>query len=275
MRYIWFACICLTLAIGGLFCNNPKYTYEPSWYKGHLRTMQKHLATISQGLKSYYAKNNRYPDNNEGLTVLDNIRKNPELPDEYEYERRGRDIKVFEAGILSPWLTPFVYENRRGFPPELFQGSPATDDSGQHYSVRVDEGIYVYSLGTRMTYVEYKWLLVKMWAVRIGILLILVMFIMLFRKAKKPDKQVLIKRILKTFGGVILILISLLVGPAAMVTCYLMSSFSLHRRPEMIKKYNALLEEYHQRGVINDATYQKTKTALEKVDKLIEDEKIR
>jgi len=34
-------------------------------------------------------------------------------------------------------------------------------------------------------------------------------------------------------------------------------------------------EKYHQRGVINDATYQKTKTALEKVDKLIEDEKIR
>jgi len=40
-----------------------------------------------------------------------------------------------------------------------------------------------------------------------------------------------------------------------------------------VKNFQA--EKYHQRGVITDATYQKTKTAMEKVDKLIEDEKIR
>jgi hypothetical protein len=54
-----------------------------------------------------------------------------------------------------------------------------------------------------------------------------------------------------------------------------MTSFGLHSRPRMIKEYNALLEKYHQRGVINQQTYQKIKTALDDVNKLIEDNKIK
>ena len=57
-------------------------------------------------------------------------------------------------------------------------------------------------------------------------------------------------------------------------TCYTGDFFSLYERPDMIGQYSALLEKYHQRGVINDATYQKTKTSIDNLNKLIEARKL-
>ena len=295
MRYIWFVCICLTLAIGGQFtCGKPKYFYETRWYEIHLDTIKEHLDTVSKELKGYYAKNSRYPDNNEGLAVLTDFRKrlaerdeclpppigiakDDSLRHQVAATLRGRDRELFafDEGVLSPWFVPFVYENRRGLKRELFTDSPATEDSGQNYSIKVDDGIYVYSVGARIFYKEYKHLLIEMWTAYIVVLIILLVFIFLFIKAKRFTKQSLLKRAIKMVAGAILILIALLIGQEMMVRCYAPSYFGTHRRPEMMAEYNALLDKYHQRGVINDVTYQKIKTALEKVDKLIEENKIK
>jgi hypothetical protein len=286
MRHTWFACICLTLAFGGMFCSQPKYQYEPGWYNGHLKTMREHLETISQQLKVYHSRNGKYPDNNEGLAALTEFRTKlsenrydlPEpmgkLPKEYNEKIRSgsRDMAAYGEGILSPWLEPFIYENRTGLDAKLFADSPATLDTGRNYSAKVDEGVYIYSAGTMLFYREYKWLLIEMWSVRIIFCLLLILFIVLFArtKPKTTGKPPVWQQVIKGVGGTILILASLFVSQATMVTCYIMNSFGLYRRPEMMAEYNKLLEKYYQKGVINQATYDKVKKAMDEVNKVVE-----
>lgn len=291
MRHIWFACTCLLLAFGGMFCSQPKYSYEPGWYNGHFRTMREHLQTITQELKVYLSRNGKYPDNNEGLAALTEFRAKlagdrydlPEpmgkLPKEYNERRSGssREMVAYGAGILSPWFEPFIYENRTGLDEKLFADSPATLDTGRNYSVKVDEGIYIYSAGTMLFYQKYKWLMIEMWSVQIIFFSLLILFIVLFAKSKGPDNKSLsktpikgAKAAVKAAGGILLILLSLGVSQINVVTCYVMGSFGLYRRPEMIAEYNKLLEKYYQKGVINQATYDKVKKAMEEVDKVVE-----
>jgi hypothetical protein len=308
MRYIWFICICLTLVVGGFtsayIVSNPKYEHTPRWYRGHFRTIKEHLQTISTHLKTYYAQNNRYPDNNEGLSALKSFKeeligKQPNLPppmgisedksqDSYKFDRFYDNWKMvsFEGGILSPWFEPFVYENRRGLSDSLFTDSPANPDKEQYYSIKVDDGIYIYSVGAMLYAQEYKTLLaeIKMMngisiAIVILEIVLVIVFIRLFIKARKPAKepQKWWVRGLKTAGRTLLVLLSVVIGPVSIphITCYVMTSFGLYRRPEMITQYNALLDKYRQRGVINDQTYQKIKQGLAEVDNLIEEKKIR
>jgi len=303
MRYIWFVCICLTIGISGFWYNtlrnDPKYIYEPPWYRGHLRDISEHYQTIAKHLKTYHDKQGRYPDNNEGLTILTDLRK--ELVDKqtslpspmgtYEdkfnwgyYIPKYAEMVSFDGGILSPWFEPFIYENRNGLDETLFTDSPVNYDKERSYCIEVDKGIYVYSMGAVMYYQKYCLLLkekqrneiLQVVILIVGPILTLI-FIWLFIRAKKVvNKPRPLWRTLKWVGSVILVLISL--GSWSMVTittCYVMTSFGLHSRPRMIKEYNALLEKYHQRGVINQQTYQKIKTALDDVNKLIEDNKIK
>jgi hypothetical protein len=53
---------------------------------------------------------------------------------------------ITEAGILDPWGVPYVYENRAGLTAGL-EFSPADDRFNGNYAVKVDDGVYVYSVG--------------------------------------------------------------------------------------------------------------------------------
>jgi hypothetical protein len=301
MRYIWFICICLTLAIGGFYCNslrdNPKYIYEPGYYKGHLNTIKKHLQTISAHLQKYNLQNGRYPDNNEGLTVLEDLKKEligkqkrllpPMGSDDSGAEYYHRDVgemASFEGGILSPWFEPFMYENRRNLPANMFVDSPANQDEEQNYSIKVDESIYVYSMKAALYSQEYSLLMkeverarLSQKIIKIAMIILIIIFVYLFIRAKRSvAKQVWWVKTLKICGSGLVFLTSLIIGGIeTRVTCYIMDIFDLGRHPEMISQYTALLDKYRQRGVITDATYQKIKQSLGEVDKLIEDGKIR
>jgi len=312
MRYIWFICICLTIAVGGFLClsliNNPKYKYEPPSYRGDFEHINGQLSGISKHLQSYYTQNKRYPDNNEGLMALKDLRERllkvqnhlpppigsltptdiKEIQDiGFDFIRNKFEMAAFDGGILSSWLEPFIYENRRGLPEDLFTDSPVNQDKGQYYSLKVDDGIYVYSVGAMIKYKSYAELLseIKMMkilslAIAIISIILIIVFIRLFIKAKRPAKEPPKPwvSILRIISGTILALASIfiaLIPWSVTITCYAMSSFGLHSRPRMIKEYNTLLDKYHQRGVINQQTYQKIKTALDDVNKLIEDNKIK
>ena len=329
MRYIWFVCICMSVLLVTFFINfivninsfrwpdesifssitsDLAYHYTdidfPTKEKDILNYIQGDLLDIARHLKAYRAKNNRYPTNDEGLTVLSELKTR--LIEEYSYlpvpmgkRPKGKGsvyygslggMCSFEGGILSSWFEPFIYENRNGLPENLFSDSPVNNDRWEFYSIRVDDGIYVYSLSAIAYYHDYVNALAKrsrtrliVWCLLAIAFALLNIFIYLFIRLKKPSNSQPAKlgfKLIKTIGGIIIILGAVLIGLKKPYTynyketamCYdPVPNFDLDlsRRPEIISQYNDLLDKYNQRGVINQVTYQKIKKALDDVNKII------
>jgi len=320
MRYIWFVCICVSVLLVTFFINfivninsfrwsaehifssvisdlAYHYTDFPTKEKDILNYVQGDLLDIAKHLKAYRAKNNRYPTNDEGLTVLSELKA--QLIEEYEYlpvpmgkRPKGKGSAYygslggmcsFEGGILSLWFEPFIYENRNGLPGNLFNDSPVNNDKEGLYSIRVDKGVYVYSVGAISYYQDYVDALAKrtrtriiVWCLPVISFILLIIFIYLFIRAKNPGNKTTkwLVKLLKVVGGILMILISIIIGlrkpEEVTITCYKMASmFNLERRPEIISQYNNLLDKYNQRGVISQDTYRKIKKALDDVNKTI------
>jgi len=74
---------------------------------------------------------------------------------EMAIDRNNNLYVLTPGGVVSPWHIPYVYENRNGLDAALFADSPANDDGRRRYSVEVDDGIYVYSVGGQSYAEEY------------------------------------------------------------------------------------------------------------------------
>lgn len=166
------------------------------------------------------------------------------------------------AGIMSPWLMPYVYENRNGLNQVLFADSPARRDSKKLYSIQVDDGIYVYSVGGRF----YNKKLSVMWWQRygprilgVGLILTAVVFLVLIIRSSKKTAIIGILALAGSVGGGI----GFGFKNITYATCYIMSLLFSWRDPEMIVQQKELLDKYHENGVINDMTYEKSLSALE------------
>jgi hypothetical protein len=248
--------------------------------------LKEHMGVIAQHLKSYYSQNNRYPTNDEGLTVLKDLqeelaKKHSGLPPPmgtyhhpyperitYYYRINKEEMVPYEDGILSPMLEPFIYENRRGLPENLLVDSPVNRDKNGDYSLKVDDGIYLYSSSSVFyhdRYSEYLSDKTKYTIYAVGFALLALIIGIVLIKARRIIKGILI---------LVSILTGIYIPNMSRGTCYTWTLYPLYERPDMIGLYNSLLEKYRQRGVINDATYQKSKTSIEKINKLIEDRKL-
>jgi hypothetical protein len=153
-----------------------------------------------------------------------------------------------DAGIYSPSLLPFMYENRRGLRPELFGDSPANEDANRRFSIEVDDGIYVYSLLGRELIAELR--AAQLWAwglASAGVACLLGALVLVFWP--RPGKAGRLGMWLAVVVG------SIVFGTAGRTTCYIMAPLFYRRRPEIIAQQRKLLDEYHERGVINDETY--------------------
>ncbi|MBM4037893.1 MAG: hypothetical protein FJ290_05205 [Planctomycetes bacterium] len=174
----------------------------------------------------------------------------------------GKDDSLFilsPAGVLSPWLVPYVYENRNGLAPTLFADSPANADRGERYSLRVDEGIYVHSVGGLLCaqvrdrhWWEYHGPQFVGYALLAAALALVVTLV--WRSKRVPKATVFTVAVSATIG-------SLAGGFYAM--CYAMRSLFSRRSPELISQQRDLLAKYHSRCVINEASYQKAMTAID------------
>ncbi|MCX5682952.1 MAG: hypothetical protein NT049_04630 [Planctomycetota bacterium] len=166
-------------------------------------------------------------------------------------------------GILSPWLLPYVYENRNGFDAAAFKHSPVDRDPEQRYSVRVDDGVYVYSVGA----MEYSERLGGPWNTRtivqlFGLALIVGAVVLAFLAIRAAER-----RVLASFFTLAAMVLSALLGlgyhSTFWSTCYMMSPFFSRRNPEMVSQQKDLLEKYRAAGVINEETYRKSLAAVE------------
>ncbi|MBI5360084.1 MAG: hypothetical protein HZA48_05820 [Planctomycetes bacterium] len=262
MRNVYFILTCISVAAGAFFFTLPEYKYKPRWYKFHFSFIQEHLTKLKDELILYKQQNGKYPDNNEGFLALDKLKsgmQSCELNNRY-YASYPYEMTFSGTEILSPWLIPYVYENRNGLKPAVFRDSPASDKYG--ISIKVDDGIFVYSPAAIVFNRYYKMLLYELYAVRLISAGLPIFFLILLmrhtpkrRLNKLPPKR---PSLLKKLAGISIFLISMFAGTIPnQITCYVMIHFSRYKHPEMAAEYVSLLNKYRDNGVITEATYQK------------------
>jgi hypothetical protein len=168
-------------------------------------------------------------------------------------------------GILSPWLLPYVYENRSNLDAAAFEFSPVNRDPNGRYSVCVDKGIYVYSVGAK-NYAEINDRLrqenVTIQLVGMSFLLVAIALSILAIRAAEH-------RLKAGFMVTIAMGLSTLLGPGLYglntATCYYMIPFFSRRDPQMVVQQKDLLDKYRAAGVISEETYKKSLAAVEPV----------
>jgi hypothetical protein len=196
--------------------------------------------------------------------------KKPERPyqafaAELAVAKNGEVYIITPGGIDSPWLLPYIYENRNGLDSSAFAHSPVNRDAAGRYSVRVDDGVYIYSAGgesyARVVFVQRVWAIALLAAS-------LAMFITAIVYAVKNVRQAR-RRVVAfssswnaVFGTV------LAAGVIAVINtpmCYAMIPlFSVHE-PKMAARQRELLDKYRAAGVISEETYRKSLAAVEPV----------
>jgi len=182
------------------------------------------------------------------------------VPMEVAVGRKDSLFFLSPAGVLSPWLVPYVYENRNGLDPNIFRDSPVTRDRRGRYSVRVDDGIYVYSVGGQVYSRKFDrewWAYYGPFFAGCGLVLAsVVLVVVLMRRSKK----------LGLIGGMAMLVSAggIYALKACYITCYVPSPLFSYRYPEILSKQRELLDSFHQRGVICDETYTKALAALER-----------
>lgn len=260
------------------------FYYNPEEIYGELTNFYTHMNNfwqfdIKKEIQEYREKNNQVPQNEEDFwgtrmgSYLELYSFDKDRYKSIEIELAiGRDNELFflyPGGILSPWLVPYIYENRNGLDQAIFTDSPAPQNKSCRYSICVDKGIYVYSTGGEI----YTQLLHEEWLGYyfpriLGLFLILTAFLLLIiRILRKKSSKIL---------GVLLLVGSVTTGAtlsSATVSCYIMNPFFNRRDPKMIERQRQMLDKYHNSGVINDAAYEKALSSLEKEFMLKNDSK--
>lgn len=164
------------------------------------------------------------------------------------------------AGVVSPWLIPYVYENRRGCDAKAFADSPADKDTRRRYSVQVDEGVYVSCVGGESVAADYdrRWRNWICWKILGGSLMAgaFAPLVLLVRGSLRKTAAGVV-------GGFLLLFSGLSTGVFVQVTCYAMLPPFSRRSPVMVSRRAELLEKHRAAGVINADTYEKTMAVLE------------
>lgn len=275
MRYIHIIASVVVLILGLSYSFNLDRNHGLRRVPGRLEGTRLQLKEIGGILRDYHSKTGRYPSNNEGLLAIDKFSKASA-----DFETSDLHRRVNRSGVISIWGEPYIYENRSGLDPNKFVDSGATVDTKQIYSVKVDKDIYLWSLAAQNTYKDYAlWKPIVSTFQVIVILTSLVLFILFiktsFRQASRYSG-------FKKFGYLLFSLLSgLVIGFATSAltlfmipvgTCYAMSSIS-YRSPELTKEYLALIDKYHERGVINGKAYEKIRKDMSNEMLLIDPEK--
>lgn len=154
-------------------------------------------------------------------------------------------------------LLPYLYENRRAAPMSSFDFSLVNQDTDSKYSVGVDEGIYVYSTAGQYYSRECKRLEKKIRESKNLILIIMlafhipiVLYLLQIWRSSRPS-----------LGGYIFVVIFyyLLVSTLApaLAASRIARRFTNTRMPDVVQTQKEMLQSYHQKHIITDATCDK------------------
>ena len=211
------------------------------------------------GIHHYRKEHGRVPQNAaEFATILQvnsygSLMKSNDIEVELGIGKANDVFLVCPAGVLCPWFIPYVYENRRNLAPELFAASPVNGDSRERFSVRIDQGVYVYSIGgkvfaNRCDVAYRRYYAPRFWG---GLLLCIALVLAAWQKK---------------VSGILLLVVACLIGYAygRQIEVHTTMGHLFHRRePEMVEQGNWAFRQYYTQGIINEETYQRYLAAMQ------------
>lgn len=264
MRYLALATGLVLLLLGVYGFDKPPGILDIRGPRMGFGETERHLQEVASLLREYERAHGHYPSNSEGLFPIAEMVWPPGKSTGHSL-MPIHIIRLDADGsptLVSLWGEPLIYENRRGLPEGRFAGSMVDRERDREYSVRVDDGIYVWCLAAGKLDQIYRhrlWLRPRIRALMIGggILLILVYFVAIARSARRAWRESrddgIFRSILGGLGVCAAVYFFILM-PMFATTCYKMG---IMHRPNLPADYKALITRYRDQGVISDAAYHK------------------
>ncbi len=177
--------------------------------------------------------------------------------------KSGDLLLLGPGGVLTPWLVPYLYENRTGLPASAFGDSPCDRDSRRRFSAKVDDGVFVYSTGGELFAAEYDVSWWEYYGPRMaGVAMLLaaaVCVVLLWRAWRWRAVYGMIAVVAAVVGASMVAALL----PAICVTGTAMRPAFAYRGPAMVVRQRELLEKYRERGVISAETFRKSASYLD------------
>jgi hypothetical protein len=266
MRYIFQAIGVVVISLGLKVANDPSKVVDMEIAGMDVGIARAQMFAIADYLRAYHKSTGRYPTTDEGLLVVHKLMKacgnRPSAP-----IGPLRRCKTNSSGILTLWGEPYIYENRNGLDPGKFSGSGASFDRKGMFAIRVDEGIYVWSIGARRAYGTYStWKTRRVAAIVIFLIIALIclrQYVECMRRVVSRQKRegavIFPLTMLKIAAREIFVLGIVLLATVPLASQrYSILSDIAYTNPRAMRprsEYESLMAEYHDLGIINDAAY--------------------
>ena len=116
---------------------------ERRQHKAIVAFQQDRLDVIADALEDHYRQHGDYPATEDGLEVVDGLR------DQLLEDEPSRRFLEASPGIRTIHGLPYLYENRRSSPNDVFARSISQHDRkpNRRYSRKIDKGVFVSSIG--------------------------------------------------------------------------------------------------------------------------------
>ncbi len=302
LRIILFLLICLPRFIGYhyvLMENAPQFNNEHDWQiesnNYAINRIQEILEYSKSALLRFRFAEGKYPTNDEGLQIVDEFRFRSK---DYAYDFDGEEVT--EAGVLTRYGDPIIYENRVDLEPESFNFSPVNEYTDGEYYLKVDDGIFIYSVFALEAYKKnlvFKKMLKEQRVERkryitalphnrflfISLIIIFVTFFIILPVKHKKTNPFFV--FLKWVAGSIVLITTIIMGlevnksinstdtrseltslpmSAALYSSNYSNYVEFYGSSEVLKEYIKLLTKYKNAGVINEDTYTKITKLINK-----------
>lgn len=270
-RYVYLLLAGIVLMVGVSTISDKNRSLGLQRLPRMLENTREQMSVIAGDLHKYENARGHYPTNDQGLLVVKPIVNACHGHDGSDYPLCF--CRAGESGILTRWGDPFIYENRRGIDRSKFADSGATLDTKRLYSVLVDNGIYVWSLGAKQAQETLDLWHPRLSAANHVVVLIALVFVGLFVRDSimsrgRPNSAVMrwSDGIGSTFVGLALaVIIPAMLLPMLAKTCYEQSVMWM-RKPKLTADYRILLTKYRDRGIISGPAYRKITDAMSEHD---------
>ena len=237
---------------------------ERARHRAVVRFQRHQLELIEGRLREYHEINGRYPTTEEGLDLIPGLKADLHRK---EFTPARRFLKPIQ-GVRTIHGIPYVYENRNGSPKGAFDASPARKDkeSRRRYSRKVDDGIYVSSLGLRQDSGRVfgrAWLDALLWFGG-GVIVFLAVAYIVARNRKSGDRVRGINAMIMVGVAVLLALLVGLSGGGRLTTYTEVLPTELGgRRSDLLEEYLGLMGRFAEAGVIQPETYRQLEERLQ------------
>lgn len=260
IRCIYLALGTAVIIAGLRLAYNPSADIDARLADSKIGITHAQLISIKHLLLEHKKSSGGYPKMSEGLLAVKAI---------VDACGRGpgplRRARVDSSGIITPFGEPFIYENRSGFDPTKFSDSSANFDRRGVYSIKVDNNVFVWSVGSKKAFeLAYGWRRIRAAIAALTILLAASLFTLYIRSAFKwlklqPNSQLNMRRtaLLLVIDSAVIMLVTFASVPFVEREYRLLQDpdAELSQTIRSRRYYVDVIAAYHDRKILDDAAY--------------------